>query len=90
MFTCKQVSDSLNKAHFHSLPKWKQCMIKLHVKFCTFCGKYNTQVIENHEMCQHFRQNESKVNDTRFSEETLNESNKSALKAKIQEIIESK
>lgn len=65
-------------------------MIKLHVKFCAFCGKYNTQVIENHEMCKHFRQNESKVSDTRYAHETLNESSKSALKAKIQETIDSK
>ena len=62
MFTCKQVSESLSKTHFHTLPKWKQCMIKMHVKLCVFCGKYNNQVIDSHTMCQHFKENEASVN----------------------------
>lgn len=89
MLTCKQVSESLNKAHFHTLPKWKQCMIKLHIKLCVFCGKYNKQVIENHTMCQHFKENESQINESCYAHESLKDSRKTALRAKIRETIES-
>lgn len=64
-------------------------MIKFHIRLCIFCGKYNNQVIDNHTMCHHFKENEAQLNDTLFADDSLMESRKKALKAKIRETIES-
>ena len=87
MFTCKQVSESLNKENFNTLPKWKQCAIKLHIKLCVFCGKYNKQVIDHHTMCQHYKENEALLNDSRYAHESLKDARKTAIKERIRESI---
>lgn len=89
MFTCKQVSKSLNKKNFQDLPVWKRMFIKLHVKCCIFCGKYNTQVIDTHEMCRELIKNEEDFNNSENSEIALEESNKETMKKKIRQSVES-
>jgi|TARA_B110000093_G_scaffold181060_1_gene224316 hypothetical protein len=59
MFTCKQVSDSLSKGDYAKLPLAKRFFLRLHVKLCIFCGKYNRQVMDGQDMCRHFKQHEA-------------------------------
>jgi hypothetical protein len=46
MLTCKQVSKALAENRFDDLPSHKRMGLQLHLKFCMFCGKANTQVIQ--------------------------------------------
>ena len=46
MLTCKQVSKALAENRFDELPPHKRMGLQLHLKFCMFCGKANTQVIQ--------------------------------------------
>ena len=89
MFTCKQVSDSLNRKNFQDLPHWKRLLIKLHVKCCIFCGKYNTQVIETHDMCRELIKNEKELLESDCCDICLEEHDKEALKEKIRQSSES-
>lgn len=89
MFTCKQVSNLLNKKNFNDHPLWKRCLMNLHVKCCIFCGKYNTQVIETHKMCRELIKNEEALNNSDCCEIHLDESNKDAMKEKIRQSAES-
>lgn len=89
MFTCKQVSNLLNKKNFQDLPFWKRFLVKLHVKCCMFCGKYNTQVIETHEMCRELIKNEENSHDSECCEVCLEADNKEAMKEKIRQSTES-
>ena len=78
MFTCKQVSHSLSKEDYAKLSPAKRFFLKLHVKLCIFCGKFNRQVMDNQDMCRHFKEHE----DTHLhSAPELEESQKDALKA---------
>jgi hypothetical protein len=58
MITCKQVSNSLSKEDYEKLSPLRKCLLKLHVKWCFFCGKFNRQVMDNQDMCRHYRQHE--------------------------------
>ena len=89
MFTCKQVSNSLNQKNFHDLPLWKRLLIKLHVKCCIFCGKYNTQVIDTHDMCRELIKNEEESLESDCCDICLEEDNKEALKEKIRQSTDS-
>ena len=89
MFTCKQVSDSLNRKNFQDLPHWKRLLIKLHVKCCIFCGKYNSQVIETHDMCRELIKNEEKSLESDCCDICLKDDNKEAIKEKIRQSTES-
>ena len=89
MFTCKQVSNSLNQKNFQDLPTWKRLLIKLHVKCCIFCGKYNTQVIETHDMCRELIKNEEKLLESDCCDTCLEVDDKEALKEKIRQSTES-
>lgn len=89
MFTCKQVSNLLNQKNFQDLPSWKRIFIKLHVKCCVFCGKYNTQVIETHDMCRELIKNEENLHDSDSCDVCLEENNKEAIKEKIRQSSES-
>ena len=89
MFTCKQVSNSLNQKNFQDLPLWKRLFIKLHVKCCIFCGKYNTQVIDTHDMCRELIKNEEKSLESDCCDICLEEDNKEALKEKIRQSTDS-
>lgn len=87
MFTCKQVSKTLNQKSFNSLPLWKRILIKIHVKLCIFCGKYNKQVIQNHSMCEHFINNEDAINEAAYSCDCLDDKDKALMKSKINNTI---
>ena len=89
MITCKQVSKSLNQKNFQDYPLWKRLLIKLHVKCCIFCGKYNSQVIETHEMCRELIKNEEILLESDCCDIRLEEDNKVALKEKIRQSTES-
>ena len=89
MLTCKQVSNSLNQKNFHDLPKWKRLLIRLHVKCCIFCGKYNTQVIDTHEMCRELIKIEEELIESDCCDICLEEENKKELKEKIRQSNES-
>jgi len=89
MFTCKQVSNSLNKKNFQDLPLWKRVLIKLHVKCCMFCGKYNTQVIETHDMCRELIKKEEELIESCCCNISLEENDKNTLKEKIRQSSES-
>ena len=88
MFTCKQVSNSLNQKNFQDLPLWKRLLIKLHVKCCIFCGKYNKQVIDTHDMCRQLIKNEEESIESDCCDICLEEENKEALKEKIRQSTE--
>lgn len=79
MFTCKQVSHALSKEDYEKLSPSRKLFLKLHVKLCIFCGKFNRQVMDNQDMCRHYRQHE----ETCESEEApkLDEDKKDVLKA---------
>lgn len=89
MLTCKQVSKLLNQKNFQDLPLWKRLLIKLHVKCCIFCGKYNTQVIETHEMCRELIKNEEESLESGCCDICLEKDDKEALKEKIRQSTES-
>jgi hypothetical protein len=59
MFTCKQVSHSLSKEDYAKLPPAKRFFLRLHVKLCIFCGKYNRQVMDSQDMCRQFKEHEA-------------------------------
>lgn len=78
MFTCKQVSHSLSKEDYAKLSPAKRFFLQLHVKLCIFCGKFNRQVMDNQDMCRHFKEHE----ETQCcSAPELQESQKDELKA---------
>ena len=58
MFTCKQVSHSLSKEDYAKLSPRKRFFLQLHVKLCIFCGRFNRQVMDNQDMCRHFKEHE--------------------------------
>ena len=89
MFTCKQVSNLLNQKNFQDLPLFKRLLVKLHVKCCVFCGKYNTQVIETHNMCRELIKNEEDSLESNCCNVCLEEDNKEAMKEKIRHSTES-
>lgn len=65
MLTCKQVSNALSKEDYEKLPPSKRFFLKLHVKFCVFCGKFNRQVMESQDMCRCYKQHEDELVDHR-------------------------
>ncbi len=75
MFTCKQVSNALSKEDYAKLSPAKRFFLKLHVKLCIFCGRFNRQVMDSQDMCRHFKAHEEslcgcrpKLEDARKSE----------------------
>lgn len=61
MFTCKQVSNALSKEDYAKLSPARKFFLKLHVKLCVVCGKFNRQVMESHDMCRCYRDSEEKL-----------------------------
>lgn len=61
MFTCKQVSKVLHEEGVENLSPLRRWLLKLHVKLCVFCGKFNKQVIESQDMCSCFKEHENEV-----------------------------
>ena len=87
MLTCKQVSNTLNKKDYNDLSFIQRVLLKFHVKWCFFCGKYNKQVMESHDMCRHYRENEDFILETADSGVSLEEDKKKLLKDKISKSI---
>ncbi|MGB0743016.1 MAG: hypothetical protein ACPGSB_00685 [Opitutales bacterium] len=65
MFTCKQVSNALSKEDYIKMSPLRRTLLKLHIKLCVFCGKFNTQVVESQDMCRGFREHEESLNQYR-------------------------
>jgi thioredoxin-related protein len=61
MITCKQVSNALSKEDYEKLSPSKKFFLKLHVKLCVFCGKFNRQVMESQDMCRCYREHEHEL-----------------------------
>lgn len=36
-------------------------MLKLHVKLCIFCGRFNRQVMDSQDMCRDYKKQEDSV-----------------------------
>ncbi|ADE54545.1 hypothetical protein [Coraliomargarita akajimensis] len=61
MFTCKQVSSALHREDYKDLPPLRRFFLKLHVKLCIFCGKFNRQVMESQDMCRCYKEHEDEL-----------------------------
>ncbi|MGB0416284.1 MAG: hypothetical protein ACPGKS_05510 [Coraliomargarita sp.] len=61
MFTCKQVSKSLHEEGYENLSPLRKFFLRLHIRLCVFCGRFNTQVVESQEMCSHFKKHEEEM-----------------------------
>lgn len=77
MFTCKQVSNALSREDYEKLPPMRRFFLKLHVKLCVFCGRFNRQVMDSQDICRHFRAHEDELVDQRPK---MADSHKSALR----------
>ncbi|PXA03934.1 hypothetical protein DDZ13_09860 [Coraliomargarita sinensis] len=77
MLTCKQVSNALSKEDYDNLPPLRRFFLKLHVKLCIFCGKFNKQVMDSQDMCRCYREHEDELNEERPK---MDESKKEELK----------
>jgi hypothetical protein len=65
MLTCKQVSNALSREDYQKLPPIRRFFLKLHIKLCIFCGKFNRQVMESQDMCRVFKAHEDILNEHR-------------------------
>ncbi len=61
MFTCKQVSNALSKEDYEKMPPLRRFFLRLHVKLCVFCGKFNKQVMESQDMCRCYKAHEEEL-----------------------------
>ncbi len=61
MFTCKQVSHALSQADYEKLSPLRKFFLKLHVKLCLFCGKFNAQIMETQDMCRCYKAREEEL-----------------------------
>jgi hypothetical protein len=61
MFTCKQVSNALSKEEYEKMPPMRRFFLRLHVKLCVVCGKFNRQVIDSQQMCRYYKKNEDSL-----------------------------
>lgn len=77
MFTCKQVSHALSKEDYEKLSPSRKFFLKLHVKLCVICGKFNRQVMDHQDICRHYRHEEDAYLDKMPQ---LDEAKKSALR----------
>lgn len=80
MLTCKQVSHALSEEDYEKLSPLRKFLLKLHVKLCVFCGKFNRQVMDHQEMCRHYREQEE-LPFAKQKQATLDEAQKQELKA---------
>ena len=82
MFTCKQVSKALLESDYENLSPTRKFFIRLHIRLCIFCGKFNKQVIDSHEMCRCYKEHDTDLADSRPK---MDEQQKDALKALLQQ-----
>lgn len=59
---------------------WQRFFLKLHIKLCIFCGKFNSGVIESQEMCSCYKDKEELLEKSR---PTLDTKQKEALKESL-------
>jgi len=62
MLTCKQVSNALSREDYQKLSPLRRTLLKLHIKLCIFCGKFNRQVMDSQDMCRHYKIHEERLN----------------------------
>ena len=89
MLTCKQVSKSLQQKDYKKLPLIKRMFLQLHVKLCVFCGKYNRQVMENQDICRHYREHEEEILEHTHPDSVLNDEHKTIIKEEIAKSLKS-
>tara|TARA_E500000178_G_C16319281_1_gene444008 strand:- start:114 stop:395 length:282 start_codon:yes stop_codon:yes gene_type:complete len=89
MLTCKQVSKSLHQKDYKKLPLVKRMFLQLHVKLCVFCGKYNRQVMENQDICRHYREHEEVILESTHPDSVLNDEHKTIIKEEIAKNLKS-
>ncbi|MFL2842911.1 MAG: hypothetical protein ACJ0BQ_00995 [Coraliomargaritaceae bacterium] len=89
MFTCKQVSKSLQQKDYKKLPLVKRMFLQLHVKLCVFCGKFNRQVMENQDICCHYRKHEEEILEYTHPDSVLNDEHKTIIKEEIAKNLKS-
>ena len=89
MLTCKQVSKSLQQKDYQKLPFVKRMFLQLHVKLCVFCGKYNRQVMENQDICRHYREHEEEILEHTHPDSVLNDEHKTIIKEAIAKNLKS-
>lgn len=89
MLTCKQVSKSLQQKDYKKLPYVKRMFLQLHVKLCVFCGKYNRQVMENQDICRHYREHEEAILEYTHPDSVLNDEHKTIIKEEIAKNLKS-
>ena len=82
MLTCKQISKTLSKEDYDKLSPFKKFWVKFHVKCCLFCGKFNRQVMDSHDMCRCYKEREHTLEPLRPK---LDEKKKEQLKALLAE-----
>ena len=82
MFTCKQVSNALNREDYKNLSPFRRFFLKFHVKICVFCGKYNKQVMESQDMCRCYKEQDDNLQALR---PPMPENKKAALKNLLSE-----
>lgn len=61
MLTCKQVSNALSKEDYEKLSPMRRFFLRLHVKLCIFCGKFNKQIMQSQDMCRCYKEHEEKL-----------------------------
>lgn len=82
MFTCKQVSKTLLETDYENLSPMRKFFLRLHIRMCFFCGKFNTQVVESQEMCRCYKEHDKDVEAKRPK---MDDDKKAALKAMLEE-----
>ena len=78
MFTCKQVSKALSHEDYEKLSPMRKFFLKIHVRMCLFCGKFNRQVMDSQDMCRCFKDMEKTEKVTLLK---MDETQKEALKS---------
>ncbi|MEM8867519.1 MAG: hypothetical protein AAGC73_04560 [Verrucomicrobiota bacterium] len=53
------MSNALSKEDFQKMSPAKRFFLKLHVKLCVVCGKFNRQVIETQDMCSYYKKQDA-------------------------------
>ncbi|MGB0257152.1 MAG: hypothetical protein ACPGES_00745 [Coraliomargarita sp.] len=82
MFTCKQVSKTLLETDYENLSPMRKFLLRLHIRLCFFCGKFNKQVIDSQEMCRCYKEHDADCMDTRPK---MDDEKKAVLKAMLEQ-----
>ena len=69
MFTCKQVSKTLECTNYEDLSALQKALLRFHISLCIVCGKYNTQVVGMQKLSRCFCQQEKLNEDLHLTDE---------------------